>query len=233
LEKPTHTGPAGKDTDALHANLVEDVIQRGQRMIKIYHAKRARGARVIWLLEELGVPYEIEPIEFKPEVLKSAEHVARHPLGQLPVVEVDGVRFFESGAHLQYFLERYGQGRLEPKPGTTERAEYLQWFHFGEASLAVYVSQIVRQRFGRPAGEQSADIVNDARERLASAACAVDLALAQRPYICGDAFSAADIMGSYGLVMSRIIRELPDQLAHVPAYLERLKERPAYARAWS
>src|SRR4051812_37900841 len=82
---------------------------RGPRMIKIYHAERARGARVIWLLEELGVPYEVEPLEFKDEVLKSPEHMARHPLGQLPVVETDGVRFFESGAQVQYFLEKYGQ----------------------------------------------------------------------------------------------------------------------------
>jgi glutathione S-transferase len=202
-------------------------------MIKIYHAKRARGARVIWLLEELGVPYEVEPLEFKDEVLKSPEHMARHPLGQLPVVETDGVRFFESGAQVQYFLEKYGQGRLEPRPGTPERAEYLQWFHFGEASLAVYASQIVRQRFGTPADRQSADVLREGRARVAAAVGVVDRALAQRSYICGEAFSAADIMVSYGIVMLKVIRELPEGQNHIAGYLERLKARPAYARAWS
>ncbi|HKU44318.1 MAG TPA: glutathione S-transferase family protein [Polyangiales bacterium] len=202
-------------------------------MIKLYHAKNARGVRVIWLLEELGVPYAVERLEFKSAVLRSPEHMARHPLGQLPVLETDGVRFFESGAHVQYLLEKYGQGRLEPQPGTPERAEYLQWFHFGEASLAAYVSHIVRQRFNDEGLEPSADILAYARARLTAAAGVVDAALHDRPYICGDSFSAADIMVGYGLVMSRIIRELPGELNHVAAYLKRLKERPAYAIAWA
>jgi glutathione S-transferase len=202
-------------------------------MIKIYHSKRARSARLIWLLEELGVPYELETLEFKPEVLKSPEHMARHPLGQLPVVETDGVRFFESGAQLQYLLERYGQGRLEPKPGTPERALYLQWFHFGEASLAVHVSSIVRQRFGRPAAELVQGAVDEARLCVAAAARVVERGLEGRQYIAGADFSAADIMVSYGLIMARITRELPDDLPNIAAYLERLKARPSYARAWA
>lgn len=202
-------------------------------MIKIYHAKRARSARVIWLLEELGVPYELTVLEFKPEVLKSPEHLARHPLGQLPVIEVDGVRFFESGAHVQFLLERHGQGRLEPAHDTPARAEYLQWFHFGEASLATHVSSIVRQRFGRPAEQQVPAALEEYRRSFAAAAEVVEHALAGRPYICGDQFSAADIMVSYGLIMSRIIRELPERMTNIAAYLERLKERPSYAKAWS
>jgi len=202
-------------------------------MIKIYHAKRARSARLIWLLEELGVPYELAHVEFKPEVLKSPEHLERHPLGQLPVMEVDGVRFFESGAQLQYLLERYGQGRLEPQPATPARALYLQWFHFGEASLAVHVSNIVRQRFGRPPEQLVQGALDEARLQLTAAVQVVERALAGTPYVAGQEFSAADIMLGYGLIMARIIRELPDGLVHVPAYLERLKERPSYAVAWA
>ena len=202
-------------------------------MIKIYHAKRARSARVIWLLEELGVPYELSVMEFKPEVLKSPEHLARHPLGQLPVVEVDGVRFFESGAHVQYLLERHGEGRLQPPLATPERALYLQWFHFGEASLAVHVSSIVRQRFGRPPEQMVPAALEEYRASLMAAAAVVDNALEGKPYICGAQFSAADIMLSYGLIMARIIRELPtDRFQNISAYLERLKQRPSYAKAW-
>lgn len=202
-------------------------------MIKLYHAKYARGVRIIWLLEELGVPYTVERMDFKDAVLKSPEHLARHPLGQLPVIETDGVRFFESGAHLQYFLEKYGQGRLEPQPGTPERAEYLQWFHFGEAGVATYLSHIVRQRFNDSGAEPSADILKYARERFVAAAGVVDATLRGRPYICGDAFSAADIMVGYPLAMGRIIRELPADLSRVAEYIQRLKERPAYTVAWT
>ena len=202
-------------------------------MIKIYHAKRARSARVIWLLEELSVPYELSVMDFKPEVLQSPEHLARHPLGQLPVVEVDGVRFFESGAQLQFLLERFGQGRLEPALGSAERALYLQWFHYGESSLAAHVSQIVRQRFGRPAAEQVPAALEEYRRCFLNAAKVVERELQNKAYICGADFTAADIMLSYGLIMARITRELPESFTNIAAYLDRLKQRPSYTIAWS
>ena len=202
-------------------------------MIKIYHARRARSARVIWLLEELGVSYELEPLEFKLEVLRSPEYRQKHPLGLVPVVEVDGQRIIESGAILEFLLEKHGAGRLAPPPATAERAEYLQWFHFGEASLAAHVSDITRQRFGAGSANPSADILAQARERMTDSLRLVEHTLNGREYICGAAFSAADIMVSYGIVMARILRELPAELPNVTAYLERLKGRPAYARAWA
>lgn len=201
-------------------------------MITIYHAKRSRSARVIWLLEELGdVPYTLSEVSFTPEAMRSPEHLARHPLGLLPVVEDGAERIFESGAIVEYLLEKYGRGRLAPPPSAAGRGEYLQWFHFGEASLAVYVSQIVRQRFGKPQ-VKGPDVLAAAQAQFAESAAVVDRALAGREYICGE-FSAADIMLSYGFVMARITRELPAELANVAAYLERLKQRPAYAKAWA
>lgn len=202
-------------------------------MIKIYHAKRTRSARVIWLLEELAVPYQLEVMDFTPEALKHPSHLERHPLGKLPVVETDGVRFFESGAHVQYLLERYGQGRLEPQPGSAERAHYLQWFHFGEASLAAPLSRIVDQRFNRPKEQLIPEALEEARTAFGAAAQVVERVLSEHPYICGEAFSAADIMVSYGLIMARITRELPESCTHIADYLARLKARPAYAIAWS
>jgi glutathione S-transferase len=202
-------------------------------MLKIYHAKRARSARVIWLLEELGdVPYSVEVLEFKTEVLRAPEHLERHPLGLLPVLDDGQERMFESGAMLQYLLEKHGRGRLEPQPAAAGRAEYLQWFHFGEAGIAAHVSDIVRQRFGVPK-VKSDEVLADARARFADAAAVVERALTGREYICGDSFSAADIMLSYGFVMARVTRELPAELIQIAAYLERLKQRPAYAKAWA
>jgi glutathione S-transferase len=201
-------------------------------MITIYHARRARSARIIWLLEELAVPYELEPIEFKMEVLRSPEYLQLHPLGLVPVVRLDGQLMIESGAILEFLLEKYGQGRLAPAPAAAERMQYLQWFHYGEASLAAHVSQITRMRFG-PEEKRDDGVLANARENLAESLPVIERALAGREHICGAEFSAADIMVSYGLVMARILRELPADLPNIAAYLERLKQRPAYARAWA
>ncbi len=212
-------------------------------MIKVHHARRARSVRVLWLLEELGQPYEVRQVEFKAEALQSPEYLAVHPLGQLPAIEDGDVTMFESGAIVEYLLEQYGQGKLAPAPRSRERAEYLQWFHFGEASLARYVSDVVRSRFGRivapgvreEAGdaERSAAVLRYARERIAAPLALVDRTLRDRSFICGSDFSAADIMVSYGIVMAKIIGELAPEYTHLAAYIERLKARPAYAKAWA
>ncbi len=202
-------------------------------MIRIHHARRTRSARVIWLLEELGVPYELAKVEFTPESLRSPAHLKLHPLGQVPAVEIDGIVMFESGAILEFLLERYGNGRLAPPPATNERAEYLKWFHFGEASLAVYMTMIVRNRFGKTEATRLADVVTESRAHLRAAIELVELTLGQRAYITGSEFSAADIMVSYGIVMARITGELPAEFRNVAEYLTRLKERPAYGRAWA
>ncbi|HEX4354808.1 MAG TPA: glutathione S-transferase family protein, partial [Polyangiales bacterium] len=154
------------------------------------------------MLEELGVPYELETLEFKPEALQAPAFLEVHPLGKLPALRDDGLTMFESGAILQYLLEKYGAGRMHPPPGTPESAIYLQWFHFGEASLANHMSEIVRQRFGQPTIEGSEAILALARARFHEALAVVDRALAGREYIAGDAFSAADLMVVYPIVMA-------------------------------
>jgi glutathione S-transferase len=202
-------------------------------MLKIHHARRARSARVIWLLEELSVPYELAPLEFKPAVLKSPEYKALHPLGQVPVVQDEGITMFESGAILEYLLEKYGQGRLAPAVLSPDRAMYLQWFHYGEASLARHIGDIVRHRFGLPEEQRNLAFLEEARGRFRDALAVVDHALAGKEYMLGEAFTAADIMIAYGIVMGKITKELPAEFANVGAYLVRLQGRPAYDRAWA
>lgn len=202
-------------------------------MLKIHHARRARSARVIWLLEELSVPYELAPLEFKPEILKSPEYLALHPLGQIPVLEDGETTMFESGAILQYLLEKYGEGRLEPAVGSSGRAHYLQWFHYGEASVARHLSDIVRHRFSLPEEQRNVAFLAEARGRFRETLSVADRALEGRKYMLGDAFTAADIMIAYGIVMGRITKELPPEFGNIAAYLGRLQERPAYEKAWA
>lgn len=201
-------------------------------MIRIYHSRRARSVRIIWLLEELGIPYELETVDFKPEVLKGEAYLRVHPLGQIPAITDGGVHMIESGAILEYLLETYGAGRLAPPPGSKGRPEYLQWFHYGEATLARHVGEIVRHRFSQPESQRIPAAADDARRRFRQALAFVESSLPARRHIIGDEFTAADIMLSYGITMARVIGELPPESSNVAGYLERLKERPGYQKAW-
>src|SRR6201999_3859782 len=122
--------------------------------------------------------------------------------------------------------------RLAPAPRTALRPAYLQWFHFGEGELARYVSEIVRNRFGKTPETRVEAIITGSREGLRNSFAVVDAALSGKPFIVGEDFTAADIMVLYGITMSKIVGEFPAGFPNVTAYLERLKGRPAYAKAW-
>ncbi len=95
-------------------------------MIKLYHSPRTRSVRIYWLLEEPGLPYELKTVDFTPETLKSSEYLQVNPLGKVPSIQDNGLTMFESGAILEYILEKYGKGRLAPAPGAPARGPFLQ-----------------------------------------------------------------------------------------------------------
>jgi glutathione S-transferase len=200
-------------------------------MIKLYHAPHTRSVRVRWLLEELKLPYELIAVEFSPAVLRSETHRKLHPLGQLPVIDDDGLLLFESGAIMQHIMERYGDHGLLPLLHSAQRSRCWQWFHFGESSLARYASDIVRARFAKPEGKEFEGALNEARKRWRECLQVLENALGDGPYLLGKDFSAADIMVGYGLMLGRLLQELPDEYTRCLAYLQRLRERPAYQKA--
>ena len=120
-------------------------------MITIYHVPRTRSVRVIWLCEELGVPYEVVPVDFSAEYRASAQWRKLNPVGKVPVMTDDSpsagpITIFESGAMVEYVLDHYGDGRLRPAPCTAEHALYLQWTWFAEATFARPLGEIVNHR---------------------------------------------------------------------------------------
>ena len=197
-------------------------------MITLHHVPYSRSLRVRWLLEELGLPYELASRSFAD--LKRPEHLALHPLGKVPVL-VDGeVVLFESGAIVSYLLERYGGGRLEPKPGTAERARYWQWFHYAEASLTPPLGQIVRHTVLLPEPERIPAVAELARAEAKRVLAPVERALTGQSWLLPD-FSAADIMMGYSVKLVSLLRLLGEATPNLVVYLARCEERPAYQRA--
>jgi glutathione S-transferase len=197
-------------------------------MITLYHVPLSRSLRVRWLLEELGLRYQLVTRSFAD--LKQPDHLALHPLGKVPVLRDGDVVLYESGAILQHLLERYGEGRLEPKPGTRERSLYWQWFHFAEATLAPPLGLIVRHSVLLPEPERVPAVLGFARGQAEGALAAVERALAGRSWLLPE-FSAADIMLGYSVKLASLVRLLGDTTPNLRAYLARCEERPAYRRA--
>jgi glutathione S-transferase len=196
--------------------------------ITLHHVPFSRSLRVRWLLEELGPPYELATRSF-PD-LKRSEHQALHPLGKVPVVVDGDVVLFESGAIVSYLLERYGGGRLEPKPGTPERARYWQWFHYAEASVTPPLGLIVRHTVLLPEGERIPAVAAGARSEAQRVLAPIERVLAGQSWLLPD-FSAADVMMGYSVKLASLLRLLDEATPNLVAYLARCEERPAWQRA--
>lgn len=198
--------------------------------MQIYHVPGTRSVRVIWLCEELSLPYEIVPVDFSPEYRASAEWRRLNPVGKVPVLKDGDLTIFESGAMVQYILDRYGAGRLQPAAGTQQHAEYLQWSWFAESTFARPLGEIVNHRRALAAEDQSDVAVREMMDRSLLCLNAVNDAVAKRDYLLQEGFSAADIMMGYTLLLasSLLSEPFPDNAL---AYYQRLGERPGFAIA--
>jgi glutathione S-transferase len=200
-------------------------------MIKLYHSPRTRSVRIYWLLEELGLPYELVPIAFAPEALKSPDYLQINPLGKVPSIQDGDLTMFESGAILEYVLETYGNGRLAPAPGTAARGPFLQWVHFGEATALPPLGDMAQHMIFKPEAERIPAVAVDARARAVAVLGVIDRALAGKSYLLGNDFSGADIMVGYAVLLMKWFGMLGDATPNATAYLARLEERPALQKA--
>ncbi len=203
-------------------------------MIEIYHAPRTRGIRPIWTCEELGLEYTVVPVDFSAEYRASAAWRRLNPVGKVPVL-VDGeLTMFESGAMVQYLLDRYGGAGgpvLQPQPGTAEHAIYLQWSWFAESTFARPLGEIVNHGRAFP-DAPSAAAIEEMQTRAWLCVEALEQALDGRTWILGEDFSAADIMLGYSLKLHTELA--PGALpARVARYWAALNERPAFGVALS
>lgn len=222
---------AGTETNS-RANIEE------RSMLTIYHVPGTRGVRPIWLCEELQIPYTVVSVDFSPKFRASAEWRAMNPVGKVPVLrdqlegQSEDLLIFESGAMVQYILDRYGKGQLQPPPGSPEHALYLQWSWFAEATFARPLGEIVNHSREFPDERRIDDVVAEMQARAELSAKALGDEMSDKPFILGETFSAADIMLGYTVMLAeRFLPEgLPDSLL---PYWQRLSSRPAYQKAVS
>jgi glutathione S-transferase len=211
-------------------------------MITVHHLNNSRSQRVLWLLEELGVPYEVKRYERdRVTMLAPASLRAVHPLGKSPVVTDGEATLAESGAIVEYLVETYGNGRLIPKLGTPERRRYTYWLHYAEGSampplllklifdkvetspMPFFVKPVAR---GISAKVKAAFIDPQIKTHFDF----IEAELAARPWFAGDEFTAADIQMSFPLEAGAA-RGALDGRPKLRSFVDKAHARPAYARA--
>jgi len=195
----------------------------------LYYAPRTRAVRIRWLLEELGLPHELRRVPFAPPTGGFFSQAT--PLGKFPVLEDGAVTIFESGAIVEYVLERWGAGRLAPPLGAPGRGPFLQWLHFAEATAFPPLGTIVWHTLYKQDAERLPSVIEDARSRARTTLGVVERALAGKEYLLGTEFSAADIMMGFTLEAAKALGVLDATLPNLAAYLARLEARPAFRRA--
>lgn len=196
-------------------------------MITVYG--EGRGFRVVWLLEELGLTYRVRPVDLLT-VERDSDFLAINPAGFIPALQDGETIMVESIAILEYLLARFGPSSLALAPDDPDFASYLQFLHMGEAGLAGPMNAVFVGRELAPEPERNARVTRWALETFESRLGWVTRRLADRPYLAGNSFTAADISVSYALLLGlRTGNYVPGAVEH--EYLLRLTARAAYVRA--
>jgi len=212
-------------------------------MLTVHHLNNSRSQRVLWLLEELGLPYEIKHYQRDPKtMLAPPELRAVHPLGKSPVISDDGLVIAESGAILEYLVERHGHGRFKPADGTPDALRYRYWMHYAEGSaMPPLLLKLVFDRlerapmpfFARPiakglAAKAKASFV---QPQIDNHMNYLEAELAKSPWFAGQEFSAADVQMSFPLEAAVQRAGAVARQPRITDFLKRIHARPAYQRA--
>ncbi|MFM9901341.1 MAG: glutathione S-transferase family protein [Polaromonas sp.] len=212
-------------------------------MITLHHLNNSRSQRILWLLEELGVPYEIKRYQRDAKtMLAPPELRAIHPLGKSPVITDGDVCVAESGAIIEYLIERYGQGRLIPAPSTPQRLRYTYWLHFAEGSamppllLKLIFDKIETSPmpfFVKPIAKGIAGKVKQSfiAPRIAENLDYMEAELGKATWFAGDTMTGADIQVSFVLEACAARGGLNESRPRLMAFLQRIHALPAYQRA--
>jgi glutathione S-transferase len=199
-------------------------------MITLYHCARARSFRPLWTLEELGLPYDLKMLPFPPRV-HAKDYLAINPLGTIPYL-VDGeTRMTESAAIAQYLVTRYGPTPLAVTPDEPGFGAFLNWLHFGEATLTFPQALVLRYSELEPEARRQPQVVEDYSRWFLGRLRAVEAATANSATLCGGRFTAADISVGYALLIAQRIGLAASFGPGVAGYWQRLQSREGFRKA--
>lgn len=202
-------------------------------MLTVHHLGKSQSERIVWLCEELGIPYDLKLYQRAP-VMAPPEYKALHPMGNAPVIQDGDVTLAESGAVVEYILARYGNGRFTLTKDHPDFADYLYWLHFANGTLQPALMRVLISNRISPPESATADhpAIAIGKQRLDLCFALLDKRLGAATWLAGADFTAADIMTVWCLTTMRYFQ--PVDLSAYPnirAYLQRIGARPAYQRA--
>lgn len=198
--------------------------------LKLYFAPQTRAGRPRWLLEELGVPYELVRVDLSKGEQKSPDYLQIHPLGVVPALIDEDTSVIESVAICLYLADRFPEKNLAPPPGSARRGAYYQWILFMTATLEPPLGNVFLHGTRLPPEERNPQILEQARKQLATGLRVLEDHLKDREYLLGAQFTAADVVLGSGLLWGSALGVLAG-LPNILSYVERLKLRPALARS--
>lgn len=199
-------------------------------MVTLYHCAAARSFRPLWTLEELGLPYELKMLPFPPRVF-AKEYLGLNPLGTIPLLIDGATRMTESAAIAQYLVTKYGPTPLNVGVNEPDYGAFLNWLHFGEATLTFPQTLVLRYSRLEPEERRNPQVVEDYSKWFLGRLRVIETIAATSEYICAGRFTAADISVGYALLLAYRLG-LSDQFGPaVTAYWERLQQRDGYRRA--
>ena len=199
-------------------------------MLTLHFSSNSRAQRVLWLLEELQLEYNLNKIKFHPSELKSDEHRKRHPLGRVPVLEDEEITIYESGAIVEYLIARHSNGELKPKVSDPDFPNYLQWFHYCEGMIMPPMNTIVVHTLILPEERRNEEVLRQAKNLLTKALLPVNQLLEKNKYLI-DKFSGVDFMLGHSLYMSNKLKCVSDEMINIKNYLNLISEREAFQKA--
>lgn len=199
-------------------------------MITLYHCVSARSFRVLWMLEELGAPYELKMLPFPPRV-QQRSFLEINPLGTVPLMLDGDTRMTESAAICQYLAQRCAPTPLNVEPGEADFAAYLNYLHFGEATLTFPQTLVLRYARFEPEVRRIPQVAEDYSKWFLARLRGLEPRLAAHDYLCADRFTAADVSVGFALLSAQHLGLHTRFTPAVAAYWQRLRTREAYLRA--
>lgn len=199
-------------------------------MMELYHSVSARSFRALWMLEELGLPYQLHMLAFPPRV-RAKPFLELNPLGTVPLLLNGDARLTESSAICQYLCSLAPDTSLAVAPQHADYARYLNWLFMSDATLTFPLTLVLRYTHFEPPERRQPQVVQDYERWFLGRLRAVESALAQRDYLCADRFTAADVAVGYALMLSDYLDMGAQWGPATQSYWQRLRDRPAFARS--